>query len=244
MPDSVRHSFRSAWILGGALVLSALLIAIAVGNFNKAGDDITVTGSAKREVAADFVVWPLDVRSQLPTQAEASRVTREGAAKVKAFLTEKGFPDSAITIRAPMTMVENEYINGNSTGRVIGYSVVQQIELRSADIDRVAGLAGDLDALIGSTRAAVVANPPQYLINKLSEIRAGLTADATRDAQTRAEEILKAVNAKPGRLKAVRVGVVQITRRNSTEVNDYGMYDTSDRLKEVTAVVRVTFAVK
>ena len=40
------------------------------------------------------------------------------------------------------------------------------------------------------------------------------------------------------------MGVFQVTRRNSTEVNDYGMYDTSDRDKEVTGVVRITFAVK
>jgi hypothetical protein len=36
----------------------------------------------------------------------------------------------------------------------------------------------------------------------------------------------------------------QDTAPGSTEVEDYGIYDTSTREKEVTAVVNVTFAVK
>jgi hypothetical protein len=40
------------------------------------------------------------------------------------------------------------------------------------------------------------------------------------------------------------MGVFQVTPRNSTEVADYGMNDTSSLDKDVTAVVRVTFAVE
>jgi uncharacterized protein len=49
-----------------------------------------------------------------------------------------------------------------------------------------------------------------------------------------------------GRLGAVQettLGVYQITPRNSTEVSDYGIDDTSSRLKDVEAVVNVTFRV-
>jgi len=35
-----------------------------------------------------------------------------------------------------------------------------------------------------------------------------------------------------------------VTTRNSTEVSDYGVYDTSTRDKDVTAVVNVSFALK
>jgi len=37
------------------------------------------------------------------------------------------------------------------------------------------------------------------------------------------------------------VGVFQITPRNSTDVSDYGINDTSSREKDVTAVVTITF---
>jgi hypothetical protein len=39
------------------------------------------------------------------------------------------------------------------------------------------------------------------------------------------------------------VGVFQVTAPNSTEVEDYGVYDTSTRTKDVTAVVNVTLAI-
>lgn len=240
---SDQSNSRPALILGMAIVLAALVGAGAVGGLQRANDDITVTGSAKRLVRADLAVWRLDVGRQAGTQAEAARAARDGAEQTRAFLTAQGFPDSSITVRAPFTMVVNEYINGNETGRLLGYRVTQQVEVRSPDVDKVAALAGDLSALL-ATGVGVVGQAPEYLYAKLPEIRGPLLAEATKDARTRADEILGAVGAKTGRLKAVRVGVFQVTKRNSTEVNDYGMYDTSDRDKEVTGVVRITFAVK
>lgn len=238
-----RDGARGALILGLAIVLSALIGAMAVGQLKRAGDDITVTGSAKRAVSADFAVWRLDVNVQAPTQAEAARIARDGSTRTRAFLVAQGFPDTAITVRAPNTIVVNEYINGNETGRILGYRVMQQVELRTGDVPKVAALAGDLGALLAEN-VPVVGQAPEYLYAKLPDVRGPLTAEATRDAEARAKEILSAVGAEVGRIKAVRVGVFQVTKRNSTEVNDYGMYDTSDREKELTAVVRVTFALK
>ena len=45
-------------------------------------------------------------------------------------------------------------------------------------------------------------------------------------------------------MRSSSLGVYQITPRNSTDVSDYGVNDTSSRLKDVTAVVSATFAVK
>ena len=239
--ERLRLATRLGVLLGGALIVAALIGAFAVGQLKRAGDEIMVTGSAKRAVRADLAVWRLDVAVQAGTQAGATRAARDGAAAVQAFLREQGFADSALTLRAPFTGVQNEYVNGNPTGRILGYQVTQQIELRSPDVDKVAQLAGDLGPLL-DRGVPVVGQAPEYLYAKLPEIRGPLLAEATRDARTRAEEIVGAVGSSVGRIKGVRVGVFQVTKRNSTEVNDYGMYDTSDREKEITAVVRVTFA--
>ncbi len=232
---------RAAMIMAVALVIAAAIGAYAVGNLKRAGDEIAVTGSAKRAVQADLAVWRLDISGGGQSQAEATRNAQTDAEKTRAFFVAQGFPDSALTLRAPFTMIQNEYINGNPTGRVLGYQVTRQLEVRSADVDKIAALAGDLTGLL-DRGVPVVGQPPEYLYAQLPEIRGPLLADATRDAKARAEEIASAVGASVGRIKGVRVGVFQVTRRNSTEVNDYGMYDTSDRQKEITAVVRVTFS--
>jgi hypothetical protein len=55
--------------------------------------------------------------------------------------------------------------------------------------------------------------------------------------------IVKATGASLGKLRGVDVGVFQVTSPNSTQVEDYGVYDTSTVDKDVTAVVNVTFGV-
>ena len=47
-----------------------------------------------------------------------------------------------------------------------------------------------------------------------------------------------------GSVRSAQLGVYQVTPRNSTEVSDYGINDTTSRDKDVTAVVSVTFAVR
>ncbi len=240
----MNHESRvtAAGVIGAALVASALIGGWAVGNLRRAGDQIVVTGSATRPVRSDRAVWRLDVTGQSPSQVEATRAAARGAQAVREWLVSNGFADSAVTTRTPFTMVQNEWINGMETGRVLGYRVSQQVEVRTPDVDRVASLAGDLTALL-DRGVPVVGQAPEYLFSGLAGIRGPLLAEATQDARTRAEEIVTAAGAKVGRIKAVQVGVFQVRQRESVEVSDYGMYDTSDREKDVTGVIRVTFAI-
>jgi len=46
-----------------------------------------------------------------------------------------------------------------------------------------------------------------------------------------------------GALRQARMGVIQITPKNSTMVSDYGFNDTSSIEKEITAVVSATFEI-
>ena len=45
-------------------------------------------------------------------------------------------------------------------------------------------------------------------------------------------------------MRSSSLGVYQITPRDSTEISDYGVNDTSSREKDVMATVSATFAVK
>jgi hypothetical protein len=52
------------------------------------------------------------------------------------------------------------------------------------------------------------------------------------------------LDARLGPVLKTTLGVYQITPRNSTEVSDYGIDDVTSRLKDVEAVVTVTFRVE
>ena len=88
----------------------------------------------------------------------------------------------------------------------------------------------------------LAADPPQYVYTKLPSLRPRLLAAATKDAQVRARVLVAASGAKLGKLRGVDVGVFQVSSPNSTDVSDYGVYDTTTLRKDVTAVVNVTFA--
>ena len=69
-------------------------------------------------------------------------------------------------------------------------------------------------------------------------------AAATTDARRRADILVRGLGGSLGGMRSSSLGVFQITPRNSTDVSDYGINDTSTRDKQVTAVVSATFDVK
>ena len=88
----------------------------------------------------------------------------------------------------------------------------------------------------------LASDTPEYVYTKLPSLRPQLIRAAIRDAQLRARVLVDATGAELGKVRGVTVGVFQVTSPNSTEVEDYGAYETSTLRKDVTGVVNVTFA--
>ena len=89
------------------------------------------------------------------------------------------------------------------------------------------------------------ADPAAARLVRVHEAGVDQAGAARRGDEGRAGAGTGLVGATGGHLGSVRgvdVGVFQVTAPNSTEVSDYGEYDTSTLRKDVTAVVNVTFA--
>jgi hypothetical protein len=110
-------------------------------------------------------------------------------------------------------------------------------------VDGISRLAQQINELI-SDGVPLLPQPPEYLFTRLNEVRVQMLADATRDARDRAVAIAQSTGTDIGPVRSARMGVFQITPRNSTEVSDYGINDVSSLEKDITSVVRVTFSVK
>jgi uncharacterized protein len=131
-------------------------------------------------------------------------------------------------------------VNDNGV-RVTGYRLTRSFEIRSSRVASIAAVAERSSVLLAQG-VPLAADPPQYVYTKLPGLRPRLLAAATRDAQARARVLVAASGAKLGKLRGVNVGVFQVSSPNSTDVSDYGVYDTTTLPKDVTAVVNVTFA--
>jgi hypothetical protein len=71
-----------------------------------------------------------------------------------------------------------------------------------------------------------------------------LLGEATKNARMRAEELASNSGSQVGELKYASQGVFQITPVNSTDVSDYGIYDTFTIDKSINAVVTIEYSIK
>ena len=229
-------------LLGG---LALLAIAFVIGSFaighgirdKNRNDVISVTGSAKKRIQSDYIVWDISVASQQPSAPAAAKELAGWTAKIRSFLSDAGVKDDELSVQPITTETTSR------KGRVVGFRLTRSFEIRSPRVREVTDAADRSSELLGEG-IPLRADPPQYVYTRLPTLRPQLLAAATRDAQARARVIVDATGSHLGKLRRVSVGVFQITSPNSTEVEDYGVYDTSTLQKDVTAVVNVTFALK
>ena len=244
MSDKFPQQFAGMLALALALVIASFVGYAAVNRAKRAGDTITVTGSAKKAITSDRVVWRGSVSAQKPSMQEAYGDVKRYSERVRAYFREQGIPDSVVTFQAMQTNQIQEVLSGGQmTGRILAYQIFQGFEIQSEDVDRITRLSADAPDLM-KEGVPISSNPPEFVYSDLASVRVEMLAEAAQDARKRAETIAQAVGSRIGAVRSARMGVFQITPRNSTMVSDYGINDTSSREKDVTAVVSVTFAVE
>jgi hypothetical protein len=222
----------SAWILGAS--------AVRVANSRAA---VTVTGSAKREIRSDFAVWRGQYSVNARTLQEAYAQLEAAQGIVRTFLAAQNPGSDSLTFAS--VSIQPFYATGPDrmpTSQVNGYRLSQTVELRSVDVDKITRISRASTELI---RQGVVfeSYAPEYLYTKLADLKVEMLALATRDARARALEMAKNSDSRIGRLRSARMGVFQITPQHSTAISDYGINDTSSLIKDVTAVVSVSFEI-
>jgi hypothetical protein len=161
--------------------------------------------------------------------------------QVRAFLREAGVPAAAVS--ASVVTSERVVIQLSRRRRPVRHRVTQQLEVRTQDIDSVEPVATRVGELI-ERGINVSAGSLRYLSTELTQAKLDALDAATEEAHRRAEILVKGLGGKLGRMRSSSLGVYQVTPRDSTDVSDYGINDTSSRDKDVTAVVSVTFAVR
>jgi hypothetical protein len=223
-------------ILSVALVIGSFAIAKGIRDRNQ-NNVITVTGSAKQEITSDYAIWDFSVTSQSSSASDAAKALDGWTQETNSFLKAQGVQPDELTVQP----IATNPVTQGANNRVVGFQLTRNYEVRSGRVSAIAGVAEASSQLLAKG-IPLSAQPLQYVYTKLGDIRAGLLARAVRDAQQRAKVLTAATNGKVGSLRGVDVSPFQVTPPNSTQVSDYGVYDTSTLKKDVTAVVNVTFA--
>jgi len=242
------NELRSPTFMAATVIGVALILASAIGGWafvrGKRGDQtITVTGSAKRRIKSDMVVWKAAVSYQAPALADAYRSLSEAVPKVKGYLVSKGIPENEITISSISSQtLHGRTAEGAESSEITGYSLRQELEVRSKDVEKIGKIAREATELINQG-ILLESMSPEYYYTALGSLKIEMMAEAAKDAKLRAEKIAESTGSSIGSVKTARMGVLQITPADSNEVSDSGMNDTSSLDKDITAVVSIGFGV-
>ncbi len=225
------------------LVLSASIFGWFYSKTKKGDEAITVTGSAKKRIKSDLVVWSAGVSSQSAQLTEAYRGLSESVPRIKQYLAGKGIPEGEMTVSSiTTTTLKQRDANGNETSEITGYSLSQKVEIKSTDVEKIERIAREATELINQG-ILIESNAPQYYYTQIGDLKIEMLGEAAKDAKVRAEKIAASTGNSIGAVRSARMGVLQITAADSTEVSDYGINDTTSIDKDMTAVVNVSFAV-
>lgn len=223
----------------------SLIISTSIVSNTLSRSGVEVTGSAVAIVKSDSASWDLELSTGSKNKKNAYDQLVTNKKIVMDYLKSKGFTDEEIDLQNtnayPVFKKSSE--SGEDTNEVDHYVISQVIRIGSNNIQLIKDVSLDAENLL-NRGIDVRSNPPSYFYTKLSDLKIKLLNEASEDAKRRAKAMLKNTGTRVGSIKSIKTGVFQITTPNSTEVSDYGVYDTSTIDKKVTAVTQVTFRIK
>lgn len=256
--DTIKELIRNNIVAFGILisvawVASSFVLAGGLAAINKK-TAISVTGTAERMVESDAGKWTFMITKQASpaNYASVSKELRDGSDKTVAYLKERGIDEKSITVQPIVSNVvcqSQQQVMYDSTGHQqcsgpFTYSLVQTLIVESADVNLLRDLSLNAAGVLADRSVQLQTVSVDFFYTKLAEIRADMLAEASKNAKERAEAIAKSTGNSIGSVKDASQGVFQVTQRNSTDVSDYGSYDTSTIDKKITAIVRASFEVR
>ena len=119
------YETRSGTFMGAVVLAVGLVVATTIGGWffvnGKRGDQtITVTGSARKRIKSDLVIWRSAISYQAPVLSEAYRSLSEAVPRVKAYLVSKGIDESRIAAEGhgeTMPIADNKTAAGRQQNR-------------------------------------------------------------------------------------------------------------------------------
>lgn len=236
----------SAWngiFAGIGLVVAAGILGTSyMWNGAQATKALEVTGSATQSVKADSATLHSSfARIVTLDQIKAGYVSMKAdEASVVKFFTAQGVKPEELTI-SPVSM--NQYYESNNNGGPTKYNLQQDVTLQTTDLAKADKIAKSFQDLIN---AGVIfsTQPVEYYYSKLADLKVTLLGDAMKDAKNRAQKLAASADQGVGELRSAASGVVQVLAPNSTDVSDYGTYDTRTVDKQVMVTVKTKWGVK
>ena len=139
-------------------------------------EQISVTGSANKQITSDYVVWRASFTVRDPDLAKGYKRLAADLDRVKKYLLAKGIAEKELVI--PQVNTEQLYKkdeHGNDTNEFMDNRLMQFIEVRSEDVSRITQVSREVTELIDQG-VQLNSGAPEYLYRKLDELKLEMLA--------------------------------------------------------------------
>jgi uncharacterized protein len=222
--------------LATALVLSTYVVSRTWLSISSA-NVISVTGSARRNVMSDLVIWRGSFSVEHAELKEAQRRLKEDRSKVESFLSQRKITSFVVQ---PIQIEEIRSRASDQENKVAAYRLRQTVEIQSSEVPKLSSLGTEAGELVESG-VAFVPQAPEFIYTRIAEAKLEMMAEATADAKARAEKIAIPGGRRIAGLRSAKMGVIQITPPHSTETSWDGINDKTTAEQAITATVSASF---
>jgi hypothetical protein len=233
--------------LGTATIACTAIIAKTYVQVKESHNSIQVKGYAEKRITAENAVWEGGINASHTELTEAYKQLEQVKARTLELFKAEGYDLKQIKLGSIQRFeVRKKSPDGHyELNEIERYNVSQNIEITSDDVHKIANLPSKMNELnlegFDVTSGYVRFYYPSA---KLDQLKVSLLAEASKSARERADQFALNSGTKISRLLNARQGVFQVTAPNSSDISDYGTYDTSSIEKVVKIVVTMTYGVE
>jgi hypothetical protein len=226
-----------AKILGISFIIVAIIFGAFLVKSRQSQKSLRIVGYANKQFVSDLVKWNLTIQknSETGNLSAGYKTLSNDVNSFKKYLVENGLEESEISIQ-PIS----SYPMYDNNGRIASYNLNQNVFIISDKLDKIEQLALTPDFFAEKGLLLQMSNL-SYLYTKLPDLKKQLLSEATKDALERAKEVASSAKVRLGKMREARAGVFQITEPYSTDVSDYGIYNTSTRNKSISVTLSAVF---
>ncbi len=225
----------SAVLIGGGVGAGGYFIGHGISHRNDTEGTISVKGLSERDVPARIAIWSLSYQAVGNSLADINSELEKSTASVVAFLKERGFEETELTIQPPS--VRDHSFDSREEGELPPenrFSAFQSVLLRTAKVDQVKPALGATSKLMQAGVFLNSGESPNYIYNQVNEIKPGMIEEATRNASIAGGQFARDSGIKLGKLKNASQGWFQVGNRDAA----------TPEIKTVRVVVDVVYGVE
>ena len=244
--------FSNAIIVLGVLLAigmasAAFILGVQAKRAVAGQQSITVKGLAEKPIQADSVTWMLNIAVTDADQRGALDKLTVERKVLEDFLVKQGLLKDTWVWQVENIADHYDEVFIKDTPRQMknGFDAYQSVIISTKDLAKITQ-ANQAILQLRADNHPITAQPPEYLVSGLEQVKMSLIADATKNARARATEFVKQDGVKVGVMKSANQGAFYILAKGGEAGDDSygGVYDKSSIEKTARVVVTIVYNIE